>query len=74
MVNSPAQAAVHGKPDIILPILAAFGLAGEIRLWQGTMPLPPVGSRLLQNFANQGGLALERARLAQHQVQMEGIR
>jgi two-component system sensor histidine kinase KdpD len=70
----PAQGTVDRKPDLIIPILAAYGLAGEIRLWQGSIRLPPADSHLLQNFANQGGLALERARMAQNQVQREGVK
>jgi K+-sensing histidine kinase KdpD len=72
--SSPALGFKDGKPDLILPILAAYGLAGEIRLWQGSIHLLPADSHVLQNFANQGGLALERARMAQDQVQWEGIR
>jgi len=51
------------RPDIILPILNAWGLVGEIRLWEGLMELPPEDSRLLQNFSGQAGQALERTRL-----------
>jgi two-component system sensor histidine kinase KdpD len=72
--SSPDQGTVNGKPDLIIPLLAAHDLAGEIRLWQGSIRLPPADSRLLQNFANQGGLALERARMAHNQFQREGIR
>jgi two-component system, OmpR family, sensor histidine kinase KdpD len=49
------------KPDRILPILSARGMVGEIRLWQGKMPLPPEDDRLLRNFSYQGALAIERA-------------
>jgi K+-sensing histidine kinase KdpD len=45
--------------------MAARDLAGEISLWRGELPLPPEDSRLLQNFATQGALALERARLTE---------
>jgi two-component system sensor histidine kinase KdpD len=71
--SSPSQGSGNGKPDLIIPILAAYGLAGEIRLWQGSIPLLPADSRLLLNFANQSGLALERARMAQDQVHLERI-
>ncbi len=68
IASAPVQGNVSEKPDIVVPILAAFGLAGEIRLWQGEIRLPSADDRLLQNFANQGALALERARLAQNQT------
>ncbi len=49
------------KPDQILPMLAPHRLIGEIRLWQGHASLPPASGILLQNFAEQGALAIERA-------------
>lgn len=52
-------------PDWVVPIQVARGVLGEIRLW-GTAPdLSSGEKRLLQTFASQGALALERARLAQ---------
>jgi two-component system sensor histidine kinase KdpD len=68
IASAPVQGYVSEKPDIVVPIHAAFGLAGEIRLWQGEIQLPSADDRLLQNFANQGALALERARLTQNQT------
>ena len=41
-------------------MLAPHRLIGEIRLWQGHTPLPPANGILLQNFAEQGALAIER--------------
>lgn len=52
-------------PDLSLPIQAARGLMGTIRLWRPALPASPQERRLLQTFASQGALALERARLAQ---------
>ena len=63
--NAPQQGRAERKPDLVLPILSAAELLGEICVWQGGMPLPSPDNRLVQNFANQGALALERARLAQ---------
>lgn len=67
LVSVPEQSSVQAKPDLVLPIESFSGLLGEIRLWQGEARLPEASDRLLQNFAKQGGLALERARLAQNQ-------
>jgi hypothetical protein len=49
----------------VLPILNAWGLAGEIQIWRGLVELPPSEGRRLQNFASQAGQALERTRLAE---------
>jgi two-component system sensor histidine kinase KdpD len=57
----PQEAEFKRKPDLVLPIMAAQGLVGEIRLWQGRLPLPPAEDRLVGNLTNQGALALERA-------------
>jgi len=48
------------KPDRVLPILAPRGLLGEICLWAGVVPLPPLEDRLLQGYAAQGAHALQR--------------
>ncbi len=52
-------------PEWIVPIQVARGVLGEIRLWRATSALTSGEKRLLQTFASQGALALERARLAQ---------
>ncbi|HZY45840.1 MAG TPA: ATP-binding protein [Anaerolineae bacterium] len=53
-----------GKPTIIVPLMTARGLQGEIRVWRKE-PLSMGEERLLQTFATQGGLSLDRSRLAQ---------
>jgi K+-sensing histidine kinase KdpD len=63
VVGSPIDGVAEGNPDRLLPILAAPGLFGEIRLWHGTGWLPPDDNRLFKNITTQAGLALERARL-----------
>jgi two-component system sensor histidine kinase KdpD len=63
IVGAPLNGAADGKPDRVLPILAAPGLVGEIRLWRGHGWLPAEESRLLQNFVSQAAQALERTRL-----------
>lgn len=52
-------------PELIVPIQAARGLIGEIRLWRAKPAILSSERRLLQTFASQGALALERTWLAQ---------
>ena len=52
-------------PELTIPIQAARGVLGEIRLWKAAPATSPGERRLLQTFASQGALALERAWLAQ---------
>ncbi len=52
-------------PELIVPIEAARGILGEIRLWRAEPAISPSERRLFQTFASQGALALERAWLAQ---------
>lgn len=58
--NPPAR-----PPELIVPIQAARGLLGEIRLWRALPAISSSERRLLQTFASQGALALERAWLMQ---------
>jgi two-component system sensor histidine kinase KdpD len=52
-------------PELIVPIEAARGVLGEIRLWRAAPAISSSEKRLFQTFASQGALALERAWLAQ---------
>jgi len=52
-------------PELIVYIQAPRGLLGEIRLWRAAPAISSSEKRLLQTFASQGALALERAWLAQ---------
>lgn len=52
-------------PDLILPIEAARGVLGQIRLWRATPGISSSERRLFQTFASQGALALERAWLSE---------
>jgi two-component system sensor histidine kinase KdpD len=52
-------------PELIVPIQAARGILGEILLWKSEPAISSGEKRLLETFASQGALALERARLAQ---------
>jgi len=73
VARMPTDSVASGKPDRILPILAAPGLVGEIHIWQGNGWLPPEDSRLLQNLASQASLALERARLVEVETRMSAV-
>ena len=57
------EAPAH-PPELTVPIQAARGVLGEIRLWRAAPAILSSEKRLLQTFASQGALALERARLA----------
>ena len=61
----PHDGILTGKPDRVLALLDAWGLAGEIQIWQGEMELPSEDSRLLENFASQVGHVLARTYPAQ---------
>ena len=52
-------------PELTVPIEAARGVIGEIRLWRAAPAISSSEKRLLQTFASQSALALERAWLAQ---------
>ena len=52
-------------PEWVVPIEAARGVLGTIRVWRTGPALTSSEKRLLQTFASQGAVALERARLAQ---------
>jgi two-component system sensor histidine kinase KdpD len=71
VASEPRDAAESGRPDRVLPIWNAWGLAGEIQLWRGHVELPPAESRLLQNFASQAGQALERTRLVEAEERLK---
>lgn len=61
----PEADAPNRPPELTVPIQAARGLLGEIRLWRAAPAITSGEKRLLQTFASQGALALERARLAE---------
>lgn len=52
-------------PTWVVPLQTIRGLLGEICLWRGADALTPSEERLIQTYASQGALALERANLAQ---------
>jgi two-component system sensor histidine kinase KdpD len=61
----PENKSPNRSPELTVPIQAARGILGEIRLWRAAPAISSSEKRLLQTFASQGALALERARLAQ---------
>jgi len=70
MVGMPTSTSAAKNPDLVLPMLAPHRLIGEIRLWRGYTPLPSANGILLQNFAEQGALAIERAQAAEAEAAM----
>jgi two-component system, OmpR family, sensor histidine kinase KdpD len=60
----PETTAPTRAPELTVPIQAARGILGEILLWKAAPVISSGEKRLLQTFASQGALALERARLA----------
>lgn len=64
-VRLPEAGKFNRKPEWILPMQVAQGTLGEIRLWKTEPALTSSARRLIQTFASQGALALERARLAE---------
>jgi len=63
--KSENKSATEKKADIhkrVIPMQTARTKEGEIHLWQHNA-LPPQEDRLLEAFANQGALTLERVRL-----------
>ncbi len=53
------------QPELTVPIQTARSTLGEILLWRASPVISLGETRLLQTFASQAALALERARLAQ---------
>ncbi len=66
MISLPANAPTPNRlPELSLPIQAAHGTLGEIKLWRLNPDILSNEKRLLQTFASQGALVLERVHLAQ---------
>jgi len=63
-VSAPPKVSLTTKPDRVVPLLAARGLIGEIRVWHGEGVVMANADRLLQSLASQMTLALERMALA----------
>jgi len=52
-------------PELTLPIQAVRGVLGKIQLWRTEPAISSSEKRLLQTFASQGALSIERTLLAQ---------
>jgi two-component system, OmpR family, sensor histidine kinase KdpD len=63
--HAPETARPLRSPQITIPIQAARGTLGEIKLWKAEPAISSEEKRLLQTFASQGALALERAWLVE---------
>jgi two-component system sensor histidine kinase KdpD len=72
-IHLPPSHAPNRHPELVLPLQLAHILLGEIRVWRAKPTLTPGEKRILQTFASQGALALERARLAQAEARSKII-
>lgn len=72
--GEPQDGEPKNRPDRILPILNAWGLVGEIQIWQGDYSsLPAEDSFLLQNFASQTARAFERTQALEIEQKASGL-
>lgn len=65
VIHLPEPAPPVRSPELTIPIQAVRHALGEIRLWRAVPAISSGERRLLQTFASQGALALERAWLTQ---------
>lgn len=56
---------IENTPTHIAPLQSARGFLGEIRVWRESARLSSAEERLVNTFASQGVLTLERVRLSQ---------
>lgn len=61
--KDPDPVDLSGPPRMRIPLSSPRGDFGEIRIWYTAEKLQPEEERLLQTFASQGVLALDRAAL-----------
>ena len=67
--DNPLVSSLTSRPTLLVPLQSTSSLLGEIRLWRQAPAISPDEERLLNAFAGQGVLALERARLSQAATQ-----
>ena len=63
--RSRANVDLEETPANIAPLQSTRGFLGEIKVWREVTSLSQAEERLLNTFASQGVLALERVRLSQ---------
>jgi K+-sensing histidine kinase KdpD len=74
VASEPPYGNGKGRPDCVIPILNAWGLIGEIQIWQGDYTtLPSVDSRIFQNFGSQAARALERTQLMESEQSTKNL-
>ncbi len=57
----PRNGSSHGKPDRIVPVVSAWGMVGEIRIWAGDYAsLPSEDGKLFRTFAAEIAKAFDR--------------
>ncbi len=64
VATPPSRATGQIQPDRIIPLASGEKSIGELRIWGGPLNLRREDERLLQTFAAQSSLALERTILA----------
>jgi two-component system sensor histidine kinase KdpD len=65
LTSEPPGSHENGKPTISAPMMTVHRTEGEIRLWMNRTVLTEEENRLLNTFASQGALAIERIHLSQ---------
>ena len=60
----PAGTVRTSLPQLVIPLITSRGREGEMRIWQTGSALTGDETRLLEVFAGQAALSLERVRLA----------
>ncbi|RPJ51101.1 MAG: DUF4118 domain-containing protein [Chloroflexi bacterium] len=58
----------EGEPTLHCPMMTSRGMEGEIRLWMERTVLTKEENRLINTFAGQGALSVERVRLSQSET------
>jgi len=69
--SSTGKSQQLSAPTIRCPMLTARGLEGEIRLWLDRSILSTEEVRLLNTFASQGALSIERVRLSKSETKAQ---
>ncbi|OGO27132.1 MAG: hypothetical protein A2136_11065 [Chloroflexi bacterium RBG_16_54_11] len=63
--RSQPDLSLGAMPSFITPLQSARGFLGEIKIWRDPPTLSQAEERMLNTFASQGVLALERVRLSE---------